>query len=181
MAETEGHTSRLPEIASDSISRLRVIAESHLQEIDQENQQADMEESKKVRDFERYTKRRRGKDGNVPNSNSTPTPKMRSAQDVLHRLQWDGDLDISRFKVGYLERFDGIKETPASNWVTEVTDEEWIPQHRIKYFKRVDPSGGSEVVVWDRDQRIDTIFGSGMSSLAGNNVRSEEGGVELTR
>jgi len=199
MAETEGETLRSSENASDSISRLRQIAENHLQEIDEENQLANMAETKRIQDLERYTKRRRGKEGNAPGSNSTLTPKMRSAQgtykchfqssngwcvliwpiDVLHRLQWDEDLDISQFRVGYLERFDGIKETPASNWITEVTDEEWIPQHRIKYFKRVDPSGVSEVV-WDRDQRIDTIFGSGMSSVAGNDVRSDDGGVELT-
>lgn len=99
--------------------------------------------------------------------------------DVLHRLQWDEDLDISQFKVGYLERFDGIKETPASNWITEVTEEEWIPQHRIKYFKRVAQNGDSKVV-WDRDHRIDKIFGSGVSSMAGDDVRSEDGGVGLT-
>lgn len=80
--------------------------------------------------------------------------------------------------VGYLERFDGIKETPASNWITDVTEEDWIPQHRIKYFKRMDEFGNSEVV-WDRDQRIDRIFGSGMSGAAEDDVRSEDGGVDL--
>lgn len=98
--------------------------------------------------------------------------------DVLHRLQWDQDLDISQYSVGYLERFDGIKETPASSWITEVTDEEWIPQHRIKYFKRVDKNGISELV-WDRDHQIDKIFGSGVSGMAGDDLRSVDGGVDL--
>lgn len=98
--------------------------------------------------------------------------------DVLHRLQWDQDLDISQYSVGYLERFDGIKETPASSWITESTDEEWIPQHRIKYFKRVDKDGSSDVV-WDRDQRIDRIFGSVVSGMLGDDVRSVDGGVDL--
>lgn len=80
MAEIEGDSSRAPKTASDNISRLRVIAENHLQEIDQENEQAGKDETKKIQDLERYTKRRRGKESNTASSNSTPTPKMRSAQ-----------------------------------------------------------------------------------------------------
>ncbi|KAK5051329.1 hypothetical protein LTR84_002981 [Exophiala bonariae] len=178
MAETRAETSEGPNPASDSIARLREIAGNHLQEIEQENEQADKDEARKIQDLERYTKRKRGKDGSMPSSNSTPTSRMRTAQDVLHRLQWDKDLDISQFKVGYLERFDGIKETPARNWITEVTEEDWIPQHRIKYFKRVSKDGNSEVV-WDRDQRIDKIFGSGENGAAEDDLRSEDGGVDL--
>ena len=81
--------------------------------------------------------------------------------------------------MGYLERFEGLKETPASNWITESTDEEWIPQHRIRYFKRINENGESEVV-WDRDQRIDKIFNSGGSNMTGDDIRSEDGGVDVT-
>jgi hypothetical protein len=80
MAETDGDSSRVSKTASDTISRLREIAENHLQEIDQENEQADKAETKKIQDLERYTKRRRGKESNIASSNSTPTSKMRSAQ-----------------------------------------------------------------------------------------------------
>ncbi len=44
-------------------------------------------------------------------------------------------------------------------WVGECSDEDFIPQHRIKYFKR--NSDGE--VVWDREGRIDKIFGSGLT------------------
>ena len=40
----------------------------------------------------------------------------------------------------------------------DVTDEEFIPQHRILYFRRM--SDG--VRVWDRKRRLDELFGSGV-------------------
>lgn len=60
--------------------------------------------------------------------------------------------------VGYLDRFGGNMEIRASQWLNEVTEEDWVPQHRIRYFKRV--TGGEEEVVWHRYDRIDRIFGS---------------------
>lgn len=81
MAETRAEgPSADSKSASENITRLREIAENHLQEIDQENEQADLAEARKIQDLERYTKRRRGKEGNMASSNSTPTTRMRSAQ-----------------------------------------------------------------------------------------------------
>ena len=60
--------------------------------------------------------------------------------------------------IGYLERFDGVKEMPWALWLDESTEEDFIPQHRIKYFKRV----GTGEVGWDREGRIDKIFGTGL-------------------
>lgn len=81
MAETRAQgQSPDSKTAPENITRLREIAENHLQEIDQENEQADMAEARKIQDLERYTKRRRGKEGNMASSNSTPTTRMRSAQ-----------------------------------------------------------------------------------------------------
>lgn len=97
---------------------------------------------------------------------------------MLNRLQWDRQIDISRYLVGYLERFGGLKETPASTWVTEVTEEEWIPQHRIKYFKRVDEDGSSEIV-WDRDAKVDKIFGGGHDGRLKGEDPSAEHGVSV--
>ncbi len=102
--------------------------------------------------------------------------------DVLNRLQWDTDLDSSQYVLGYLERFDGIKEMPVRNWISESTDEDWIPQHRIKYFKKL--CGGEEEIVWDRERRVDKIFGKGArASTIGasdeTDLVSEDGGVNL--
>ena len=91
--------------------------------------------------------------------------------DVLKRLRWDSDLDVAHYVVGYVERFDGVKEMPAAKWIKESTDEDFIPQHRIKYFKRI--TDGE--VVWDRDARIDRIFGSGLTSNEADDTADTEG------
>ncbi|KAL7785247.1 hypothetical protein V8C37DRAFT_323238 [Trichoderma ceciliae] len=83
--------------------------------------------------------------------------KFRSAVDVLNRIRWDAGMDSSDYLVGYEDRFIGAQEKALDNWRTEQTDEEFIPQHRILYFKR--KSDG--VTTWDRRSRVDTIFGSG--------------------
>ncbi|KIH94778.1 hypothetical protein SPBR_03564 [Sporothrix brasiliensis 5110] len=85
--------------------------------------------------------------------------KFRTAQDVIKRLRWDPHLDRSDFIVGYEDRFLGARERPLESWKSEQTHEEFIPQHRILYFKR--RSDG--VVVWDRRTRKDDVFGSGVS------------------
>ncbi|RFU72666.1 hypothetical protein TARUN_9587 [Trichoderma arundinaceum] len=83
--------------------------------------------------------------------------KLRSAIDVLNRIRWDAGMDSGDYVVGYEDRFIGAQEKALDLWRTEQTDEEFIPQHRILYFKR--KSDG--VIVWDRRSRVDTIFGSG--------------------
>ncbi|KAK1254469.1 hypothetical protein MKX08_008464 [Trichoderma sp. CBMAI-0020] len=83
--------------------------------------------------------------------------KLRSAIDALNRIRWDVSMDSSDYLVGYEDRFLGAQEKALDSWKAEQTDEEFIPQHRILYFKR--KSDG--VIVWDRRSRVDTIFGSG--------------------
>lgn len=92
--------------------------------------------------------------------------KFRSSADVINRLRWDPDLDSSEYIVGYEDRFLGVRERALDAWKSEQTDEEFIPQHRILYFKRRGAGdGGDGAIVWDRGQRKDVIFGSGVSSL----------------
>jgi poly(A) polymerase Pap1/uncharacterized protein (UPF0248 family) len=97
-----------------------------------------------------------------PSPSSTPvsSTKLRPASDVLNRLRWDPNLDPSEYIVGYEDRFLGAKETSLERWKTEQTDDEFIPQHRILYFKR----RGDGEIVWERKTRIDLVFGSGISS-----------------
>jgi uncharacterized protein (UPF0248 family) len=83
--------------------------------------------------------------------------KLRTALDVINRLRWDTGLDSGDYIVGYDDRFLGAKEKPLDLWKSEQTDEEFIPQHRILYFKR--KSDGE--VIWDRRTRKDIVFGSG--------------------
>ena len=45
--------------------------------------------------------------------------------------------------------------------VADFTDEEWIPQHRIMYFRKKGDEEGRRV--WDRATRLDRLFGSGVA------------------
>lgn len=88
----------------------------------------------------------------------TYTGKFRSSADVINRIRWDPAMDSGDYVVGYEDRFLGIRERALDQWKAEQTDEEFIPQHRIMYFKRI----SDDVVVWDRRSRRDGIFGSGV-------------------
>ncbi|KAI1298958.1 hypothetical protein F5Y03DRAFT_366950 [Xylaria venustula] len=87
--------------------------------------------------------------------------KFRSSAYVINRIRWDPNMDSGDYIVGYEDRFLGVKERAFDAWKSEQTDEEFIPQHRILYFKK--KSDG--VIVWDRKERRDTVFGSGISSF----------------
>ncbi|KAI0972594.1 hypothetical protein F4678DRAFT_44505 [Xylaria arbuscula] len=87
--------------------------------------------------------------------------KFRSSADVINRIRWDPTMDSGDYIVGYEDRFLGAKERALDAWKSEQTDEEFIPQHRILYFKK--KSDG--VIVWDRKERRDTVFRSGISSI----------------
>ncbi|XP_037094001.1 leukocyte receptor cluster member 9-like [Pollicipes pollicipes] len=86
-------------------------------------------------------------------------PPMRTARDVISRIQWDRNLPEDYFDIGYLDRFLGVVEKPFGSFTWG--DLPWqdydvlaIPQHRIQYFKYRD------VVVWDKARRYDAVFGS---------------------
>ena len=85
--------------------------------------------------------------------------KLRSASDVMHRLRWDAAIDAGDYMVGYEDRFTGAREKPLVQWKSEQTDEEFIPQHRILYF-RCRSTGD---IVWEHRTRTDHVFGSGTS------------------
>lgn len=93
-----------------------------------------------------------------PAAKSGGTGKLRTATDVMNRLRWDSAMDSSNYLVGYEDRFTGAKEKALDQWKNEQTDEEFIPQHRILYFKRKTDS----TIVWERRTRTDNIFGSGI-------------------
>ena len=55
-------------------------------------------------------------------------------------------------------------EKALDMWKSEQTDEEFIPQHRILYFKRRSDS----TVIWNRRMRTDLLFGSGDGRRGGS-------------
>jgi len=94
-----------------------------------------------------------------PAQHTTPSSNpLRPALDVLNRIRHDPTLVEDDHIIGYLDRHAGIMTMPVSLWKAgDATSEEFIPQSRIKYFERV--SDG--VRIWDRERRLDRMFGSG--------------------
>lgn len=101
----------------------------------------------------------------VLESSNTPGRSLRPALDVLSRLRHDPTFSSEAFTIGYLDRHSPeVMELPLASWkVGDVTDEEFIPQHRILWFKR-DADGKK---VWDRKERYDEVFGSGLVPVGG--------------
>ena len=94
---------------------------------------------------------------------------MRKAEQVISRIKWDAQLSIDDFSIGYLDRFIGVIEKPFAlfSWedIASVDNDVLaIPQHRIQYFKY------KGVKVWDKNSRLDNVFGSTGSGLTINDV-----------
>ena len=96
---------------------------------------------------------------------SIPKKKMRTASDVIRRIQWQKELKSEDFSVGYLDRFLGVqeKEFGAFSWddIAAVDDHVVlaIPKHCIQYFKY------RGTVIWDKTSRLDNVFGSTGSGI----------------
>ena len=101
--------------------------------------------------------------------NLNSKPSLRPAKDILSRIRHDPALNESDFIVGYIDRHaPEMMEMDVSAWkggVSDVTDEEWIPQHRIMYFRKKGDEEGRRV--WDRATRLDRLFGSGVTPAPG--------------
>ncbi|KAJ8301377.1 hypothetical protein KUTeg_020364 [Tegillarca granosa] len=86
-------------------------------------------------------------------------PSMKTADDVINRILWDGELERDQFLVGYIDRFTGLQEKyfTAFSW-EDIASVDYnvlaVPKHRIQYFKYKD------IKVWDKNQRLDNVFGS---------------------
>ncbi len=87
-----------------------------------------------------------------------PSTKLRQASEVLSRLKHDPSFDIDEYVVGYEDRHTPQpQEKPAESWQRDTTHEEFIPEHRIMYFKRI-RKGTADEIVWDRRDKTDLIF-----------------------
>ncbi|KAK4193903.1 nuclear poly(A) polymerase 1 [Podospora australis] len=128
--------------------------EEELEE-EEEFSEENWEEARRKRKQERKD-RKAGKKVEEPkvDMRTDKTKKFRTALDVMNRIKWDAGMDSGDFVVGYEDRFLGAQEKELDEWKTEQTDEEFIPQHRILYFKR--KSDGRRV--WDRKTRWDEVF-----------------------
>ena len=86
--------------------------------------------------------------------------KLVPAVEVLRRVRWDMTLSQKDFVVCYYDRVeDSVEEVPFDAENNSVKGEERmlvfaIPEHRITAIKY------KERTVWDKDQRLDCVFGS---------------------
>ncbi|KAL1868966.1 hypothetical protein VTK73DRAFT_3427 [Phialemonium thermophilum] len=108
--------------------------------------------------------RKKGKRGKkeiraaISRPRTAPGKRFRTAADVLNRIRWDPELDSADYVIGYEDRFLGAQEKALDAWKSDQTHEEFIPQHRILYFKRRHDG----FVVWERRTRKDELFRSGV-------------------
>ena len=114
---------------------------------------------------------RRARRGAQQSRDQHSKPLLRPAKDIISRIRHDPALEESDFVVGYHDRHaPEVMEMDVSSWKGggDFTDEEWIPQHRILYFRRKGDEPGRRV--WDREKRLDRLFGSGIvDGLDGRN------------
>lgn len=117
----------------------------------------------------------------IISSSQQKRPSLRPAKDILSRIRHDPALDEDDFIVGYHDRHADVMEIPVTSWTGggDFTEEEWIPQHRILYFRRKGDNGEK---VWDRKERVDSLFGSGFgdgSKGEVNGTNKKNGGKEV--
>jgi uncharacterized protein (UPF0248 family)/endonuclease/exonuclease/phosphatase family metal-dependent hydrolase len=135
------------------------------EELDEEDEEEEVEATSGREDeYDEFPKKDKKKKGAAARKQiaavdlrADKTKKFRTAADAMNRLRWDPELDSSDYVVGYEDRFTGAQEKELAAWKGEQTDEEFIPQHRILYFRR--KSDGK--LVWDRRTRLDDLFGNG--------------------
>ena len=96
-------------------------------------------------------------------NDNTKKSSMKTAEDVISRIEWDDRLDKRYFRVGYIDRFIGLQEKSFNDFdfkvdLSTVSDKHSnilaIPKHRIQYFKY------NNEIIWDKDTRTDLMFGS---------------------
>ena len=73
--------------------------------------------------------------------------KLRTAKNIIDKIEWDEHIEKKDFRVGYLDKFTGILEISFDELLksTEIKD------YRIEYFKR------NGEIVWSKKDRIDIL------------------------
>lgn len=111
---------------------------------------------------------------------NTKKSSMKTAGDVINRIQWDAEINKDYITVGYLDRFLGLKECEFNtfDWGDIVCADLGslaIPEHRICYFKY------KNEIVWDKNQRLDDFFGSTGSNVTIHDVIKRLEGKSFTK
>lgn len=115
-------------------------------------------DSPQARTSPRHEILRAGSSAAAAAARRSPSPakvskKLTPADEIRNRLIYDDKFDASKFVIVYEDRLTGLAECPVAAWQKESTEETFIPQHRIRAFKR--STDGR--VVWHRTARINLI------------------------
>lgn len=97
-------------------------------------------------------------------------PRLRTFEDVFHRIRWDDEYDLDAMTIGYDDRLLGAMEMPLHEF-TPVAEGGDLPMHRIWYVRC------GNRVLWDRRRKMDLVFGSGMTAkilAAGQGALTDE-------
>lgn len=82
--------------------------------------------------------------------------KFKGSDFIFQRIKWDEKIDKNQVVIGYLDRFVGIKEIKFNDFKGVHEDyKEGVPFHRIRNYKI------NGTIVWDREQKIDLLTGTG--------------------
>ena len=97
---------------------------------------------------------------------------MKTAADVISRIVWDEQVPADSFTIGYTDRFRGVIEMnfSAFSWEDLASVDNTvlaIPQHRIQYFMY------HAIKVWDKNERLDDVFGSTGSAVTITDVMAK--------
>eukprot|EP00977_Amphora_coffeiformis_P026046 scaffold23896_cov170-Amphora_coffeaeformis.AAC.1 len=99
------------------------------------------------------------KDDDDDDKNKSSKAKLLPAGEVLRRIKWDYQLDENDFSILHYDRMeDKIMESPFTARNNDIAGSETqlidaLPEHRIVGIKY------KERVVWDREERLDLVFG----------------------
>ncbi|KUJ20962.1 uncharacterized protein LY89DRAFT_420808 [Mollisia scopiformis] len=117
----------------------------------------------------------------LQNKNHDESASLRPAEDVINRLKYDrANFKVDEWAIGYVDRhMQAMQEKPVRDWATDVTDEAFIPQHRIEYFK-VYPKDSPPVIMWEKASKKDLIF-TGREGKVNKEVETEADDEMLTK
>ncbi|CAF0744955.1 unnamed protein product [Adineta steineri] len=84
---------------------------------------------------------------------------MKTAEDVLSRIECDNRLDKRYIRVGYIDHCHGLQEKPFNDFdLLTINDRNTNllspSKYRIQYLKY------NNEIIWDKESKIDLIFGS---------------------
>lgn len=91
----------------------------------------------------------KGKKGAKAEAATAEKVAIATSETIYNRIRWDPSMSPAEWVIGYEDRFKGMMEVAFPDF--RASDDEFIPWHRVWYFKQ------RGVVMWDRDKRIDLV------------------------